>query len=169
MWLVTFAARRHRRDRIRQLQWRGEHEALTDRCDDRFAGKPDLVRAITECTLFPLPRRHQPAMLAHHVDSRVLAESELIQVGMHLVDAERCADLVKIDVAGLRNGVMQVHCAMSFRFPVAVSVSALRQGIKTPAEVAARQIRRTGLQRRHRQHWLDCRTRRVCATNGPVE
>ena len=59
-------------------------------------------------------------MLAHHVDSRVLAESELIQVGMHLVDAERCADLVKIDVAGLRNGVMQVHCAMSFRFPVTV-------------------------------------------------
>ena len=69
---------------------------------------------------------------------------------MHLIDSDGGADRVKIDVAGLRNCIMQVHIAMTFGFPVPVTMRASGQRIKPPAEISVGQIGGACLKRRER-------------------
>ncbi len=55
--------------RVRQLQRRGEHIALTDRGDDSLPGEPALVRAVPKSRAFPLLGGNQPGGLAANIDA----------------------------------------------------------------------------------------------------
>ena len=49
-------------------------------------------------------------------------KSKARQVLVHIVDAEIAADFIEIDIAGLRDCVMQVDGPVTLRFPVAVAM-----------------------------------------------
>ncbi len=108
-------------------------------------------------------------MLTADVDARGRAQSEPIEVIVHVVNPDCLADLVEIDIAGLGDRVVQIDGAVALRLPVTIAVGRLGQHEKAAAEGLASQVGRTRFKRGQRQHGLDCRARRVTATNRAVE
>ena len=107
---------------------------------------PALVVAVTEVIALPLARRHETPALADDVDSGGVAEAKSSQVFVHIVDAKLATDFVKIHVAGLGNGIVEVYGSVTLRFPVPISVLVALQLKVADADGLARQVGRTGLQ-----------------------
>ena len=108
-------------------------------------------------------------MLTARVEPGFCAEAEAVEVIVHGVDADIAAYLVKVDVAGLLDCVMQIDRAMTLRFPVTVAVLIPRQLVVAATQVLAGQVGCTCLDRRQCEHWLDRRARRVGATRSAIE
>ena len=94
-------------------------------------------------------------MFAEEIDTGRAAQTELRQELVHIVDAEIATDLIKIDITGLCDGVVQVYGSMAFGPPVTLAVLVSLQLEVAHANTLASQVGGTGFKRGQRQHWFD--------------
>jgi len=146
----------------RQLQRRGQHEALTDRGVGGIADQPVLAMHAR----LPVAVGGQPARHGGHRDIVADAQAELLGHGRDPVDPDLERHVVVIDVAALLQRLFQVHMAVAAAFP------AMETAV-TDLEEAGAIDRLLGvgdpcLERRHRGDHLEGRAGRIGALDRLV-
>src|SRR5262249_35547538 len=113
MRLLETAASRQSADCARGLNRSDVNLPLTDGNENGFNGRP---RGLLHAPAVLLGRNETGNFL-RQIDSRLTAKAGCCRKLRNLVDAQRLAQIVKVNVTGMDNGGMQVDIAMAARFP----------------------------------------------------
>ena len=120
-----FALAGNQRSRLRQLQRRGLHVALTNPQNQGFARKPGLPPRRP----LPLAGRHQTGGLFEHVERDFLADTKLIHVRRQTINPQLVGEVIKVGVVGTHDRRVQVHIAITAAVPVTVLVIVIGQHV----------------------------------------
>jgi hypothetical protein len=148
-------AGREPRRHHRELQRRRLQVALADTDHQGLA----LVPAVAERGELPGPVGHEASALARQIDAEAGAEAEPARHGRDRVDPDLAGELIKIDVAGLRQGVDQRKRTVPAALPAMKGVAAEAQMTGT----ADLEVRRgdPSLERGQGDDHLEGRARRI--------
>src|SRR5262249_51094311 len=126
MRLYRIAAARQPRHHRRDLQRRRRNLTLADRAGDRLAGIPLLAGL----GFLPRGRRNRAAVLVGNIEFGLVAEAQSMGDVGDRVDAGAVADVVEINVAGLRDAFDEAQRAVAavLVFVAIESVAAQRVG-----------------------------------------
>ena len=65
---------------------------------------------------------------------------------MHAIDTDIATNLVKVNIAGLSNRIVQIHFAVTTGAPVAIAMGTARQTVVANAHCPSRNVGGTGFE-----------------------